>query len=497
MKKILVLSLTLAVLCLSLAGCSDNNDSKKPVLNSTQQPELSGTQPLELPESAVELNSEINRGNLLEQLMEIEKKYQQNPDDKTITLDYAEKLFQLGDFSKSQETIKSLLNDEKPSPQAIYLSANIEYLTGNYSQSEVLFGMLIEQYPDEYKTSAEVGLLFTYYQTNQYQKSQNLFEGLEGQIELPLWDFMKGFGDEVPYQIDWNGNDEVTVPFLSSKPVPIVPIEINGKKVNAAIDNGGDAFIIDDVMAHSLGINSITAFEGDFSGGEKSEVGYGRANTLVIGGVTLKSVPVMLGQPSEAFRNDEFDIDGIIGTQVLKQFLPTIDYLSGQLILRPRNEVGKNALKTELAQDKMVAEQPFTLAATHYMISKGSINGMDGFNIFVDSGLDDWESKAALALPKETMDYIGIDLPEMEDFPEDIPGGMGGADYQIGRYDVNMLNIGSAQMNNTGGVYGTFSSELYYNDLFGFLIDGMVGDLFVSNYKWTIDFDAMTMIFSQ
>jgi len=88
-----------------------------------------------------------------------------------VALEYAEKLMQLGNLTESQEVLAPILAGETPDPQAIYLSARVEYLSGNYEQSESLYDTLINEYP-EYKAKAEYGIEYVYYQTNQYQKAQ-------------------------------------------------------------------------------------------------------------------------------------------------------------------------------------------------------------------------------------------------------------------------------------------------------------------------------------
>lgn len=110
---------------------------------------------------------------------------------------------------------------------------------------------------------------------------------------------------------------------------------------------------------------------------------------MKLGDVDIKNVPVTLLSfegISDAFEGYATDIHAIIGTNVLQQFISTMDYPSGQLILMPRNEAGEEKLSDMLAKDTVLEEVPFTLASTHYMYAKGSINGYEGLNMFVDSG---------------------------------------------------------------------------------------------------------------
>jgi len=437
-----------------------------------------------------------DREDYLQQLAEVERKYQRKPNDQKLAIAYAEHLFALGEFSKSQQILRPLLAQGQPVAKALYLSARIDYLTGNYAQAEKLYGKLAAQYPTEFRQDAELGLLYTYYQTNQYQKAQNLFKGEDGNIERPLWEMMKTFGNRKPYQIDWHGKQEAIVPFIKieKRVLPVVSVEINGKPINCFIDTGCDSIYLDEAVAASVGITSIAQQEGVYAGGKTAVTSYGLANSLTMNGVTLKAIPVSFG-PDDVFDSNELVLSGIIGTNVLQQFLSTIDYPGGQLILRPRNQEGRAVLIADLAPYKRVTELPFALADTHLMISQGSVQGKDKLNFLVDSGLDD--SVAAVELPRQTMDYAGIPMPALEYDKESVGLGLGGAvDYE-GRFSVDTFRLGSLQAKNVEGIYGGFPPSLYYDDDMGFFVDGLISHQFLKDYKWTIDFDSMKMIFTQ
>jgi hypothetical protein len=305
---------------------------------------------------------------------------------------------------------------------------------------------------------------------------------------------MKAFGDEKPYQIEWKGKNRTIVPFIATDPLPVVSAEINGKLINVIIDTGGEIFYLDESVASSLGINSVSRQVEPYAGGKTIEVGYGRADSLTIGDVTLKSVPIKLGniQRVSSIFNNKIIISGILTTGILQQFLATVDYPESQLILRPRNDDSRNSLKTEYPQNNKITEVPFILALTHLMICKGSINDKGGLNLFMDSGLAD--SEAALLLPKETLQYLDIPVPATEILPENL-GGLAGGGFPVGRFSVDFLSVGSVQQKIVKGLYGVFPPELYHEC--EFIIDGLVSHQFLKKYKWTIDFDSMKMIFSQ
>ncbi|MGO0862629.1 retropepsin-like aspartic protease family protein, partial [Clostridioides difficile] len=162
---------------------------------------------------------------------------------------------------------------------------------------------------------------------------------------------MKAFEDKQANQIDWNGKNETVIPFVTTDPLPVIPVEINGKRINAIIDSGAPMFVVDEKIAKEIGIKEASNNESEFAGGNTAKTGFGQADSLTIGDVNMKNIPVMLG-PFDGFEDGlkaYKDIHGILGTSILKEFIPTMDYPSGQLVLRPRNEVGRNNLNKMLA----------------------------------------------------------------------------------------------------------------------------------------------------
>jgi len=58
---------------------------------------------------------------------------------------------------------------------------------------------------------AEAALALVYLQTKRFAESHGLFAGIEPDIELPVWELMRSFGDEPPYRVDWRGRDAVAI----------------------------------------------------------------------------------------------------------------------------------------------------------------------------------------------------------------------------------------------------------------------------------------------
>ncbi|UWD48585.1 aspartyl protease family protein [Clostridioides difficile] len=441
-------------------------------------------------------SDKITRVSYEKQVEELKVKFEKNQNDEVLILEYAQILFKLGDITEVQNVLKSLLNSKKLSADAIYLSAQIEYLNGNYTQAEKLCNTLIEEYPDKFKEKAEDELVLIYYQTNQYQKADKL-SPTEGKLNNAILEMMKSFEDKNSNQIDWNGKDETVIPFVTTEPLPVIPVEINGRRINTIIDSGGPMFVVDEKIAKEIGIKAASKEESNkFAGGNSAETGFGQADSLTIGDVNMKNIPVLLG-PFDGFAElfkDYEGIHGILGTSVLKEFVPTMDYPSGQIVLRPRNEVGKNNLNQMLKNDEVLEEIPFTLASTHFMFGKGSVNQKTDLNFFVDSGFGGSRKGAGIILPDETINSLGISMPELNQV-EKGKGGMGGSGYQESHFELSSYGLGNLQLENSLGYYFT-GGVLDYNEAIGFFIDGLISHNYLKNYKWSIDFDSMKMIFS-
>ncbi len=432
-----------------------------------------------------------NRESYGMQMEELREKYKQNPMDKKIVFDYAEKLFQLGNFAKSKDILEALLlrglRQEKPSPKELCLLAQIEYVNGNYSEAEKLYETLAEQFP-EFKEKAEYGLELVYYQTDQFLKVQNL--SISSNAKSGIGAMMRAFGDRNPYQVEWIELDKTIIPFLRTDPLPLIQAKIEGQLYTFLIDTGAADTILDSSVASSLGIKTIATFEGTFAGGATAEVGYGILDAITLNGVTINSLPVSL-LPSETIEefatlfNNELTISGIIGIGVFKQFLVTMDYPADQLILCPRG--GQSVVHNGNAID-----MPFTLASTHFMISECEINGKE-MNVFLDSGL---AIDVEILLPNNALHYTNIPIPATESTVG--IGGAGITELQIGYFNVDTFKLGVLpEAKNISGLSGIFPEDYYFDKEIGFFIDALISHSFLRNYKWTIDFNSMKMTFSQ
>jgi len=458
---------------------------------------MSVPRPLSGIQEAKMAKKEKMRADLLAEIEELEPLFKKNPADREIRFKYGNLLYQAGEFWRARDAAAVLAESSDPSVDALELAARLEYLTGNYEQAEALYDRLIAATEGKMQRQimAKVGQLFTYYQTNQFRKVKGL--NFPAGVQLPNAKIMEAF-DETPYQKEWQNEEKVAaVPFLMTDPLPVMSLEFNGVPIQVFFDTGADMFCLDNEIVTALGIEWVARAKGSFGGGKQSEIGFGKVDSVKLGQVTLKHVPIMIMPTkrfSKAFQKGRYTIGGIIGTAALHQFLSTVDYKNERLILREKTDANARKWRDEI-KGRIADEVPFVLAISHLMMVRGSLNDRERLTFFVDSGLaGDKEDQPSFAAPIQTLKYAGIPEPERK-INEDSVGGGGGV-WASGEFFIKKLGLGNLVQTNLKGEYGSRTPETYWS--MGFIQDGLISHRFLRQYSsWTLDFDSMTYIFEK
>jgi len=432
------------------------------------------------------------RADLLRELADAERAHRGKPSDSKATLAYAKLLLQAGEFWTARELVSPLAAKADASDEAMDLGARLEHLTGHYDAALALYDRLIaaRQGKGGPQVLAMVGKMFVQYQRNDFAGMASL--PFPAGVELPNVKLAKAFEGTQPYRLEWHNQARTTeVPFAALDPLPQFPIEVNGVPLRMLYDTGGDLLILDDEVAKALGITSVASAVGSFGGGLQSEIGFGKVDRVKVGEVTLHDVPVMILASKRFTFDKRFPISGIFGTALTRQFLSTLDYGNQKLVLRERSAANAAKVRSELG-DRLVAEIPFALYATHQMFAKGSLNGKERLTYFIDSGL---ASEALFTAPIQTLQYAGIPVPATK-MSEGVGGG--GGKYPEGPFPIQSLSLGPLRQTDGGGSYGSLAPETYWGGNRGFIQDGLVSHSFLKRYgTWTLDFDSMTYLFGK
>ncbi len=409
-----------------------------------------------------------------------EEAFRADPDDEAARFAYADILYKLGDVWEADEVAAPLGREASSNVSHLRLAAETAYLLGDYDRAETLFERAVAlAEPDSDDHAAVVRrLALAYYQSNQFAKASQLPVG-DDDAGRSLVHFMQAFDGE-PYGIEWTTDEMIahmamTNDITQPGALPIVELDVNGETLTLILDTGGDRLFLDTEVYTRLDLPVLATREARYAytGGETVEEPLGVAETVTMGDVVLRNVPVV----GATWRAMGQTTDGVLPTHILKQFLSTVDYDNRRITLRPRDPDAVAQVKQELGDD--LVEVPFYMAATHLMFAKGVLNGAEGINYFMDSGL---AMSMPMILVDETVELLELDTNAIE-----------GTDYywtSIESHGLNGLVKGATQA--MGNVF--VEDNPFWQT--GFMMDALMSHQYLWPLgSWTIDFDNMTYYF--
>ncbi len=435
----------------------------------------STAQPREIVETRADLEGEIDT---------LASAYQIAPGDAARRRAYADALFKLGDVWLANDVISPLATSESSNEWDLELGARTALLTMDLDRAERLYRRLAEIAPagSSMRDSALSALVMVHYQRQDFASLRDLEEPDRDSPRKggELLEFLQLF-EGMPYRIEWAADDHTAhLPFTNdhTQPgaLPEVEVTVNGHVFLLTLDTGGDRLYLDVSAAQKAGIRELLVSQAKYAytQGKWVDEPWGVADEVELGGVTLRNVPVVVAQ----WKANGPTTDGVIGTAILKQFLSTIDYEAGEITLRPRTEQGMRQYREAMGGRELV-RMPFHMAATHLMFTKGQINGHEGLNMFMDSGL---AMSMPMVIVNETTDFLNLDKNELEGQP-----------YYWSTLDdhgLQGLPMGPSQA--LGNVF--VEDDTYRSQ--GFFWDALMSHQYLWKLgSWTIDFDTMSYYF--
>ncbi|MDP4503414.1 retropepsin-like aspartic protease [Nonomuraea turcica] len=263
----------------------------------------------------------------------------------------------------------------------------------------------------------------------------------------------------------------VTLPFADHPLAPYLPAlegTLNGRHALIHLDTGGAFLVMGLERAAAMGVEAVPAGR-RFHGVTRTPVRTGLVRELDLGGVALTNVPVDV-LPTLTGPQDIV----IMGTCLLRHFLPTIDVPAGHLLLAPRgHHPPPDGVRV-----------PFCLWADHFMFAKGG-HGPRDLTFFVDSGLvhlieDDGRIRQAAVLATRSQ-YRTWGIPR--------------ADLAATHLTApHPLRLGPLEQ--TAHLLSVAPGRTApWSDFGGVRIDGLISQAFLSEYAWTLDFDRQEYTF--
>lgn len=271
----------------------------------------------------------------------------------------------------------------------------------------------------------------------------------------------------------------VIVPFKLISNEVVVKAKVNGEKdLYFLVDTGATQSILDTETAKTLG----AVQSGDFSittGSGAMKMQFMTLNSIRLGDLTLNDIPVAVAPLKKFSNNLLVKPAGLIGANILKRFLLTIDYPNERIELRaPKSKI-------DMSKGILVSTKP-SLGVSGLAVD-GIIDGKLELSFLLDSG-------AAFNHVSENLvdDLLG-DTPILS------VGSVKGLDakkIETGAIKFNNLKIGDLEFNNP-----VFSIAPSPEKPTPGLISGgnlaIIGNPFLSQYRITIFYQDQKILFEK
>lgn len=409
---------------------------------------------------------------LLSTILAISAQERTNP----LNIQAAESSFNRGDFAEAERLCKELLQRDRHDFQAVALAGQIALISNRLNEAQKQLSFALTLKPED-KTARQL-LAEVFYRRDEFQRAAQLQRELGNNARAALLESFKG---QKPYQRE-DQQTTAHLKFVQTDPLPLVSVRVNrSEEVYFLIDTGGAEVVLDTEFAKRLGVVRFGEEAGVFAGGKRSAYQLGRVDSMTLGEITIKNVPV---QVLDTRRFDAVaggrHVEGIIGTVLLYHFLSTLDYVRGELTLRPQTKTSWREFIASAQAEKQI-EVPFWMAGDHFMAAWGRVNQRAPMLLLVDTGL----AGMGFTGPDSTLKEAGIKLPE----GATLEGVGGGGRTRATPMTVDDISLGAAREKNIAGVAGVFPPSLEIS--FGFRLGGLLSHSFFRPYALTIDFTGM------
>lgn len=421
----------------------------------------------------------------------------------TVDLTKADAAYAKGRFAEAETLYRDVLLQDTTNAAALEKAGNIALWKNDLPAAETYLQAARKHqswcgrlWPLNVSVNAHLAQVYT--RSDRMQEAATLFDSAAGFLPwgpFKEWkvraDQLKLFVENAPYRM--SGEPESIIPFVVTDPLPVVQVSINSSgPVDFFIDTGGEGLIVDSLFANNMGAVIVGEVPGEYASAKKGMTGYGKADQVDIGGMRIGNVPIST-LDLETVSQTVFPglaIKGILGTGFLQRFLSTLDYRTGQLVLRQpvAAQQVEHALKLS-ARDHVF---PMWLIETHLIFVEGSFNQREPGMMLIDTGLAD----AGFLTSKAILADAGITL----DWRQATFGAGGGGMLKALAVPIDEVTLGrEPQAIRRQKIKGVVCEEdiSLFKDALGFKVGGLISHQFFKGYAVTFDFVNMRLILQQ
>lgn len=397
------------------------------------------------------------------------------PGDVTPPAGSVSELVAMGDYSRAIEWAPRVLKQENPHWKELAALGRAAMTTGRRNDARVLLRRALETKPPR----SEAALIAWDLSQNDFLDDE--FAGARDWLQyaqklgVSTRPWYAGYLDAMatvqPYRIE--GATEVRVPMRSMRPrVPRIDVRINtSEAAEGVIDTGAVLSIVSESLASRSDTQIFPDVEGTFYGllGEPIPVRFGLLDSLQIGGMTIRSVPVavMADHKLNFFIGDEsrLQMDFLLGANLLKEFRIELDYWKETTVF------------THLPESARVPEAGANMFFVNFRPFVHATVENRGWYLFVlDTGSEVTYLNETELIKTKVFKHPRAHRAMLQ--------GLGGAQKQ--GYKVERVNIGLHQWS------GRFRDIPLYRSDVGDAI-GIIGEDFLRNFRVVIDFGRMRL----
>lgn len=391
------------------------------------------------------------------------------------------RLWRAGDFEKAEAESTALINDPETRNEGNFMRVLLSHIQGRYDTAITAFSEIDDGF--RHVRFLHETVLWSYIHSNRHEEAYD-FANSHSMGTVAKKRIKSAIDNPMSVHID---STEIS-PFFDDALTPNMPgfeITVNGHPQIARLDTGGSYIHVTKNIAEKLGIMSSDICEKSFAALTVAELCYTTAD-LTIGGISMKNVPVAIhasGIQTEALSQAYgVEVGPIIGTNILKQFLTTVDPRHKRIIFSPLNDPVEREHHFSLLEGSRKTV-PFSMLHSHFLLAGGSVAGKNCL-FFVDSGLVVANSHQGqvsfLAGQKQVASWNTSPAPQ-DSFPE-IPGSAGLSGLEMPK------QLAYPVPDTMWKQFGSWS---------GLNVEALLSWGYLKHFTWTIDFERREFIFHQ